>query len=438
MKRVLAFILVLTVIFSYSPVGFAASEEDIHALKMQVKELMQRIDKLEADQGQAKTDVSKAKEVSAGESTPKVDLNNILSKLKMKGRFATGYFDSGKSGSYSSGSFEVPEAKLQFSFQPDDINTAVLRFNLNNGATSISTTNPLLDYLYLQSKDFLPFLKNTPYSISGRLGRFKLGFGEETWSNNLVESVVPSNSAGNVGVTDEGLELAGKVDLAKMGLKQLTPLGWVISVSDGNSEVGIDTTGSKAFMGKLYYTPISPLYLSVSYYNSGKLKANSAGMSIAGIVASPTGTTNWDRTVWEADARYDIGKGKKPLEPIAYSDSKAILRASYGRFGDDVKGTAVTAVKRNGQFGFVEGTYNLTKKFFTAARYSLVKLDDNQTASLNSITSNKYQRYSLGLGYRWSENSIIKVGYDWNKEGSVASTTDKHNNLLSALYAAQF
>lgn len=425
--------LILSFVIFYTPNGFAATDEEIQALKVQVRELMQRIDKLEIEQAQSKVEVVKAKEeVAKVKETQalRVDLANTLSKLKMKGRFAAGYFDSGKSGSYPSGSFEVPEAKLQFSFQPDDFNTFVLRFNLNNATAN----NPLLDYLYLQSKDFLPFLKPTPFSLSGRLGRFKLGFGEETLSNNLVESVVPSNSAANVGASDEGLELAGKIDLAKLGLKQAKPLGWVLSISNGNSGVGSDTTFAKAFMGKLYYTPIEPLYLSASYYNSGNLKASNAEMSIAGIVAPPTGTTKWSRSVWEVDARYDIGKGKKPLEPISYSDSKAILRLSYGQFNDDVTGIA----GRNGQFGFVEGTYNLNKKFFTAARYSIVDLNDGQTASLNGITSNAYQRYSLGLGYRWSENTIVRAGYDWNAESKVSSASGIHSNLLSLYVSSQF
>ena len=430
----LALSLILSSLFSFASNSFAAADEEIQTLKLQVQELMQRIEKLEVEQAQSKAEVVKAKEevVKVKETrASRVDLANTLSKLKMKGRLAAGYFDSGKGGSYPAGSFEAPEAKLQFSFQPDDFNTFVLRFNVNNAAAQ----SPLLDYLYLQSKDFLTFLKDTPFSLSGRLGRFKLGFGEETWSNNLVESVVPSNSAGNVGLSDEGLELSGKIKLDKI---RLQPLGWIFSVSDGNSGVGSDTSGAKAFMGKLYYSPIEPLYLSASYYNSGNLKANNAEMSIAGLVSPPSGTTKWDRTVWEVDARYDIGKGKKPLEPIAYSDSKAILRISYGQFGDDIKGAAATSAKRNGQFGFVEGAYNLNKKFFTAARYSIVDLDDGQTVALNTITSNAYQRYSLGLGYRWSDNTIVKLGYDWNKESKVNSTTNKHNNLLSALVASQF
>ena len=421
----------------------ASRDNEIAGLKTQVQQLLQRIEKLESEQVNSKEESKKAKEelVKIKETTQsaqagRVDLANTLSKLKLKGRAAVGFFDSGKAGSFPSGSFEIPEAKLQFSFQPDDINTLVARFNLNNAVTSVSTTSPLLDYLYLQSKDFLPFLKDTPFSLSGRLGRFKLGFGEETWTNNLVEGVLPSNSAGNVGLNDEAFELSGKIKLDNL---KLQPLGWVLSVGDGNSGIGSDTSTAKAFMGKLYYSPISPLYLSASYYNSGELKSSNAEMSIAGLVSPPTttATTEWDRTVWEIDARYDFGKGKKPLEPIAFSDSKAILRLSYGQFGDDVGGSAATAVKRNGQFGFVEGTYNLTKKFYTAARYSLLDLDGDQTASLNSITTNMYERYSLGLGYHWSENTILKLGYDWNKESQV-STEDKPNNLLSAVVATQF
>jgi hypothetical protein len=435
MSRVGIIILVLLFVFSYIPKGFAATDEEIQGLKLQVRELMQRIEKLEAEQIQSKTEVIKAKEEMAKvkETTGgRIDLANTLSKLKLKGRWAAGFYDSGKSGSFPSGSFEMPDAKIQFAFQPDDINTIVLRFKLDNAVTNISTTSPLLDYLYLQSKDFLPFLKNTPFSLSGRLGRFKLGFGEETWSDNPIESILPSNSAGKVGVTDEGLELAGKIKLDKLHLK---PLGWVASVSDGNAGVGSDTTTGKAFIGKLYYTPIEPLYLSASYYDSGSLKSSNSELSIAGLATRPTNATDWQRKVWELDARYDFGKGKKPLDPPAFSDSKAIIRISYGGFHDITSTSGATEV--TGSFGFVDGIYNLNKKIYTAARYSLTDLDGDTTATLNSVTTNKYDRYSLGLGYRWSENTILKLSYDWNKE-SGPNVNDVPNDLLSAIVATQF
>jgi hypothetical protein len=327
----------------------------------------------------------------------------------------------------------MPDAKLQFSFQPDEVNTVVMRFKLDNGVTSISTTSPLLDYFYLQSKDFIPSLKDTPFSLSSRLGRFKLGFGEETLSDNPIEGVLPSNSAGKVGVSDEGLELAGKIKLDKIGLK---PLGWVTSISDGNSTAGSDTSNGKAFMGKLYYTPIDPLYLSASYYDSGSLKSSDSELSIAGLKTEPAAaSTNWQRTVWEVDARYDFKKGKKPLDPPAYSDSKAIVRLSYGEFHDTTSTAGVA--ERSGNFAFLEGTYNINKKVYAATRYSYVDLDNEVTATLNSVTANKYDRYSLGAGYRWSDNTIMKLGYDWNKQ-SGPSTQEANDNLLSAIVATQF
>lgn len=388
---------------------------EIADLKAQVQELLKRIEKLEGDQAKAKEEV---KAVVAA----KVDLANTLSKLKLKGRAAFGFLDSGKAGSFPAGSFEMPDAKLQFAFQPDDINTITLRFNVNNATAQ----SPLLDYLFLQSKDFIPALKDSPFSLSARLGRFKLGFGEETWTDNPVEGILPSNSAARATIIDEGLEFAGKIKLDKIGLK---PLGWVVSVSDGNSGVGADSTASKAFMGKLYYTPIEPLYLSTSYYNSGELDSSSAELSLAGVITSPQTGMSWKRQVWELDARYDFGKGKKPLEPIVFSDSKAIARLSYGHFKDDANRT------RSGDFGFVDGIYNLNKKFYTAARYSFINLNGDVTATLNGVTANRYDRYSLGGGYRWSENAILKLSYDWNKS---QGADDADDNLLSALVATQF
>ena len=409
-----------------------ANEEELTVLKSQVQELLKRIEKLEVEQvvskeesKRAKEEVTKLKETSQAAQAGRVDLANTLSKLKIKGRAGFGFFDSGKAGSYPAGSFEMPDAKLQFAFQPDEINTVVTRFNLNNATAQ----SPLLDYFFLQSKDFIPALKDSPFSLSARLGRFKLGFGEETWSDNIVESVLPSNSAARVTLIDEGLEFAGKIKLEKFNLK---PLGWVFSVSDGNSGVGSDSTAGKAVMTKLYHSPIEPLYLSTSYYNSGRLDSSSAEMSIAGLITPPSGESDWDRSVWEIDARYDFGKGKKPLDPPAYSDSKAIIRLSFGQFKDEANKT------RSGDFGFMEGTYSWTKKFYTAVRYSLVNINGDGTATLNSITAaNGYTRFSLGGGYRWTDNTILKLSYDWNKN-SGPGRDDADDNLTSAALVTQF
>lgn len=418
MRRFFILLVVFGFIFAASFSDFSWADErdeEIQALKIQVQELMKRIEKLEAEQQESKKTIEEQK-------VSKVDLANTISKLKMKGRWAAGYYSSQQDGSYPNGSFQAPEAKLQFAFEPDKFNTIVMRMNLNNAAFNN------LDYFYLDSKDFLAFLKDTPFTLNSRLGRFKMDIGEETWSNNPVESVLPSNSAANVGGNDEGLQLSGKI-----GKKN--PLNWSTGIFNGNSGTGADNAEAKGITSKISWTPIKPLYVSASYAATNRLKTTDSEISIAGLASRPTGATNWDRSLWEVDARYDFKKGTKKLDPPAFTDSKAYIRVAYGEFEDDASDVA----DRKGDYGFIEGAYNFTPKLYGALRYSIIELNGSTTASLNSVTANEYERYSIGGGFRFSENTIFKVSYDINKEDVPGTSGDApDNDLISAIVASQF
>ena len=88
----------------------------------------------------------------------KVGLDKLSSKLKLKGRWAAGYFDSEELGSYNNGSFAIPEAKLQFTFQPDDINSVVIRLSANNAVVATSPS-AAFDYFFLETN----IMKLTPW-----------------------------------------------------------------------------------------------------------------------------------------------------------------------------------------------------------------------------------------------------------------------------------
>lgn len=402
-------------LLSFYPAAFAVTDEEIQELRQQIKVMSERLGKMEAEQAAAKQETTKVKE----EAVKRIDLNNVLTRLKIKGRWAAGYYNSGKAGSFDSGSFEAPEAKVQLGFAPDDINNIILRLNLNN-----ATFNNV-DYFYVDSD--LKKLLSLGFPIAGRLGRMKVDFGEETWGNNPVESVLPSASAANISGNDEGLQLSGKIGKDK-------PLGYSVAVGNGTAGTGTDTSAAKAFAGKLYYNIFDPLYASASYYNSGQMKASNSEIGIGGLVTRPTSAVRWAREMWEVDLRYDFQKGKT-LNPPAFSDSRAFLRLAYGGFGEDVSGGTIS--KRDGTFGFIEGAYNLTKKFYIAGRASFIDLDGTTTATLNGVTANWYRRYSLGGGYRISNNTILKLGYDWNRS-SGPSLGDADDNLVSAIVASQF
>jgi len=357
----------------------------------------------------------------------KVGLDKLSSKLKLKGRFAAGYFNSQKNGTYPNGSFQAPEAKLQFTFQPDDINSVVMRMNLNN-----ATFNNL-DYFYLDTNimKLTPWEKS-PFALTSRIGRMKMDFGEETWSNNPVESILPSNSAANVAGNDEGLQLSGKIG-------KVRPLTWSAGVFNGNSGTGADNNWLKAFNAKVSYNIIDPLYVSASYYNSGQLDTAASEMSIAGITSAPTNARKWIRQMAEVDVRYDFKKGKT-LNPPAYCDSLAFVKFAYGHFYDDAKrfNQELAASNREGDYAYIEGLYNITKKFYAAARASFIGLEGTpHRDSLNGVTANRYERYSLGLGYRLSGATILKGEYSFNDEKKTGGE-DPKDNLVSLLVASQF
>ena len=408
-------------IMTFNPSSAKADQrdEEIATLKAEVQGLLKRIEALEQGQAKPKETMVKQQEDVAKKVEPSVVMDKLISKLKIKGRWAAGYFDSGKAGSYPSGSFEVPDAKIQFSFEPDEINKIVMRLNLNNG------TFNSVDYSYIDTN--LANLFNSSLPLNSRIGRIRLDFGEEWLSNNPIEGALPSNSAANVDGKDEGVQLSGKLGKAK-------PLTYAVSVTNGNSGTGSDTATAKAFAGKLSYNILDPLYVSASYYNSGSMKSSNTEICIAGLATPPTGAKDWKREIWEVDLRYDFKKGKT-LNPPAFSDSKAIIQLAYGNFSDDVSTTGSS--NRDGRYGYLEGLYNFTKKFYMAGRFSIVDLTDDTTASLNSITCNKYQRYSLGAGYRLTGNTILKISYDWNRE-SGPGIDEASNDLLSAVIASQF
>jgi hypothetical protein len=433
------FLLGLTVV-SWADQGTLSLEDRVKALEERLSRtqaLEEKVVKLEAENELLKNRVAVldnlalAKPAAPDKSKPEPALlEKIGTKLKIKGRWGTGFFKSNQGGSYPHGSFEVPEGKVQMAYNPDDINTIIMRMSLNNAAfTSV-------DYFYVDSKDFLPGLKHTPYTLETRIGRFKLQYGEETWSNNIVESALISNSASNAAVSDEGIQLSGKVTKPEWFKN---PLKWFFAVTNGSTLTGSDNATPKSFSGKLAYSPTDPLSLSASIYNSGSLKTAAAEMSVAGITARPTGATRWDRTMWEIDARWDFEKGKA-LDPPAYTDSKAYLRGAFGQMFDD----AGAVPDREANYGYVEGLYNFHPKWYTALRWGLVDLRHDASSVLNGVTGQNqlltqwYTRYSAALGYRWSDKTLIKLGYDLNRSGGVDGIDDPSDNLLSLVLVSSF
>ncbi|MFH2069273.1 MAG: porin [Candidatus Omnitrophota bacterium] len=329
-------------------------------------------------------------------------LSTAGSKLKMRGRIFAGYYvsdedknyaakyDSGSYKNYKDGSFELPDGKLQLTWNPLERLSVVTRLSFSNAAAATP------DYLYVQYNGIVPGDRNSRL----RVGKMKVDFGEETLTDNAVDNNVGlvSNSASIAGGYDEGIELYGNFI---PGI-----FGYTLGLTNGSSGTGADNNTNKAIAAKLFVKPIPQLHFSGSYYTADIADGSTADFRIAGINSEPTGSGagGWNRNVWEVDVKSRFFQEDKKTEI-------ARLAAAYGQFADEASGAA----DREGTYYFLEGMYNFTPKVFAGARYSVVKLDNNYATTMHGIKeANEYTRTSLGMGYRLNKLVTLKAEYSWN------------------------
>lgn len=348
---------------------------------------------------------------------PTVTAASKGSLIKIDGRFFAGIFSSGVNGVYPNRAIDIPDAKIRFTFNPSKDITIVNRFSNNKGASGG------FDYFYLD-------LNNWGGALPGhvlRIGKVKIDTGEETWTDNPAESILISNSAASVSGYDGGLNLRGAIPVG-------IPASYSLGVYNSNSATFLGSASNGLATGvKIGAAPMNNLYVSASYYNSGDLiKADGTvatpALKIANLQTTPAGATAWNRTVWEADARWNYGKtgikstipsGAAPITPFQ-------VAVAVGGFTDNFD----SAVDRDGQYWYAEGLYNATQKLYFATRYSQVSLNDGMTAKLvdSPVAVNSYRRLSLGAGYHLTSLSDLKVEYSINKADGGA-TKPKLNQI---------
>lgn len=337
----------------------------------------------------------------------------LRSHLSLKGRFFAGLIDSQNPGTNylgygHAGSFQIPEAKIALTWSPTKRISVVERMNLSN-----ATFNGL-DYFYLQINKILPW--DTESNL--KIGQVRLNVGEETWTNNPVGDTAGliSNSASNVTGFGRGIELDGY-----FYPKLLPNLGYAVSATNGTGTQTV-ADSDMGYSGKIFWTPIKPLYISGSYYTAEMKSGLTSALSIAGLNTAPAGTVNdWKRNLWEGDVEYTI---IKPLK----------VAGAYGHFSDK----SDTGTKRDGDYWYVQTKYDFTPKFFAGIRYSRVKLGSGEIATLDSIASaNQYTRTSVGVGYHLNKLVTLKAEYDWN-QNTIPGLPKIDDNLFAAGVAAQF
>ncbi|MEW6026833.1 MAG: hypothetical protein AB1599_06040 [Planctomycetota bacterium] len=351
-------------------------------------------------------------------------------KVDFKGsRMAVGYMDNGGGGDANPGTFGLPDAKFRINGQFDENTTAVLRMSFSNGVAGN------VDYGYVKLANVVKNLaKSDTVNPDIYVGRIKINYGEETWTDNPIESSVVQNSRGIVNGYDMGIEFRQ----SELPINLPFALGYALAImngSDNSTTSGFaDTNNTKAYLLKVMGTMKNmPLYFSLTQYDSGTLPGGTGDTS---ALMGRTDTTGpWYIKGYELNLRYDMLEGAQKFTPTKaplFSDAKAVFRLAYGSVTD---GDTTVANRTTIGHVMLDGIYNVDKKWYVAFRYGY---DDQDVEGVTTGDIGKTTRMSFGGGHRLSDNAVVKLDYTTNTESNTASNPKVDNDSVSLLMTVKW
>jgi hypothetical protein len=256
-----------------------------------------------------------------------------------------------------------------------------------------------------------------------RAGRMNIPFGEEYTRRNAIDNPLILNSVSDLWGIDAGVELYGA----------LGKFSYVTAVQNGGYQVP-DGDGDKSVAARLGYDPARWLHLSVSGMRTGNL-------SVQNDVWSALWFGNgWGQSVGGAGTtwfRFNLAEGDIDL---TFSHGSLRTFGGYIHYNDnDPAGHNA----RDMYYYCVEGVANLTRKFYTATRFSQMFARDgypipgegnfNEYYYANPTT--QLWRLSLGAGYRFSKRLVVKLEYAF-EHGQTASGNQRNDEDFIGTEAA--
>lgn len=358
--------------------GSAESQATEVTPQQEIEELRKRVEQLE----------------QVGKAPGKVTPGTKGVDIRIDGRLFAGVFGSGRALSFAHPSLDIPDAKLRFTFTPTRDVVVVNRLSTSRAGASLG-----FDYFYVDLANWAGLFPGHTL----RIGKHKIDIGQETFTDNPVESNLITNAVSHVSGYDEGINLRGPI------LHGPRPVTYSVELL--NNTRGFSPADGLAWGAKIGWAATPQLYLSGSFFNGSRLSGDT-DFSVAEMSSAPPSATVWRRVLWEGDVRY--GHGPEGVRSVVGNAAGVPwqLAAAYGRFSDHAYGAA----DRKGSYWYAEALNNLTPTLYAAARYSEVELDDGVLAKLGNspVAVSRYRRLGIGVGYRLSLLTHVKAEYTIN------------------------
>jgi hypothetical protein len=399
-------------------------EERLRAIELQNETLRQQV----AGQQTTIDDLKRRLGDSPSRSTDSVSSKKSgtdFGPVHISAEGGVGYFHTGSDGQYPTGSFRVDEAKL---FLESPVwNNTYLYGELDLVTREAADEFFHLGEFYIDFENILSHWTDKSW-LNLRVGRLYIPFGEEYNSRYVFDNPLISHSLSDLWGVDEGVEIYGSA----------YGFDYAFAVQNGGHPTLQDFTGDKSLAGRIGYNFGQRARVSFSGMRTGTVSAANDmfsetwfGGAFFRAIGQPASTTTFEAQLFELDTQIFWKSGH--------------LKLAGGHFEyDDNDSTADNS--RGGFYYYVEGVQNLTKKVYTAARFSQIHSADGMPILgygnwgkyyFGALTHDVW-RLSLGLGYKFSDNLIAKVEYTL-EQGEFSNGMDRgHNNFFGAELGFKF
>lgn len=348
----------------------------------------------------------------------------VSSKVHLSGEGAVGFFNTGSEGMFPHSEFRVDEARLFLDAAVYDDVYGFLELNLATRESGDLNAN--LGEAYL---DFENVSKHWGHEnlLSIRLGRMDVPFGEEYLYRDAIDNPLVSHSVMDFWGIDEGIELYGMVG----------KVNYVLAVQNGSTATTGDFTSDKSVTARIGFDPARSVHVGLSAMRTGDLSVAAGewseiwiGNGLFSSIGSPA-TTKFHANLAQGDVRVRLPHGHLHFA------------GGFARYDDnDPAGDN----HRDFWFWSAEGVHNFTPKFYAGARFSQVWVKDGYPLPgqgdfgqyyFGDLTEELW-RLSLGVGYRFSENLVLKTEYSFERGRTLSGDARAHEDMFSAVAAFKF
>jgi hypothetical protein len=345
-------------------------------------------------------------------------------KVNLSGEGGVAFFKTGSEGFAPDSDFRVDEARL---FVEAPIWKEVYFYSGVNLATREDPNLGLyLDELYLDFED-VSQLWGRDNQLNVRAGRMDIPFGEEYLTRYAIDNPLISHSVSDFWGVAPGVELYGALD----------KFSYVLAVQNGGGANGVqDFDNDKSVAGRIGFDPNRHWHFSVSGMRTGDLNVQEDMISALwfgnGFFQSlgGPGTTIFYVNLVEGDvtARWNGGH--------------VSVFGGYARYGDN---DPAADDGRNIYYYSIEGVQDLPEKFYAAMRFSEVLAADGipivgegSPGDYFSDPATELWRFSLGLGYRFSDRLVLKAEYSFEGGRELSGESRDRENFFGTEAAFKF